>query len=213
MQYRPFEEKSLDRLELFSLITAFIVLYCGMFYFTDDVVIAPWFLFIITAVIIFVNIFFMSFFVNQFWAAAINESMMLQRCHTRCCVACMTISADFKLRLCPKMSTALQQKKLHRERSKLQNVRRHKVHRGSELWSVSEEDQMERMQQRRSRIKFNKQHSSNILHMEPIRKGGAWSARQKKLKRHTRLSQQRKRLSTRPIFNMDGSFSSLAHGE
>ena len=62
LKYQPFDEPVLDRLEVYGLGAAFTTLYFGMFFFTDDVVFAPWWGFMVTFVIMAANVLFISMF-------------------------------------------------------------------------------------------------------------------------------------------------------
>jgi hypothetical protein len=99
----PFQVAILHRLELFGLITAFVTLYFGMFFFTKDVEESPAFLFVVTAVILMTNLVYMMYWSVSLWRALREEVPVLMRCHTRCaleCIQCRESLSDACSRVC-----------------------------------------------------------------------------------------------------------------
>ena len=88
--YRPYDEPSLDHLEFFGLAAATVTLYFGMFFFTDDVVFAPWWGFVVTFTIMTVNSIFLAYFFLSLYAAFREESNTIKRLTTRCRVGIRT---------------------------------------------------------------------------------------------------------------------------
>ena len=88
--YRPYDEPSLDHLEFFGLAAATVTLYFGMFFFTDDVVFAPWWGFVVTFTIMTVNSIFLAYFFLSLYAAFREESNTIKRLTTTCRVGIRT---------------------------------------------------------------------------------------------------------------------------
>ena len=88
---KPFDVQILDRLELYSLLTAFITLYFGMFFFTSDVEESPFFLAIITIVIMCTNFAFILYWSIAVYHALCEEVVLFARFHVSvsiCCYRC-----------------------------------------------------------------------------------------------------------------------------
>jgi len=96
---KPFDVPILDRLELYSLVTAFVTLYFGMFFFTSDVEESPFFLAIITIVIMSTNFAFILYWSIAVYHALCEEvvffarfhvsvSICYHRCTHKCCRSC-----------------------------------------------------------------------------------------------------------------------------
>ncbi len=95
--YQPYDEPILDRLEFFGLGAATVTLYFGMFFFTDDVVFAPWWGFVVTFTIMIVNSAFLMYFALVLYAAFREESNAIKRLSTICslrCIACRERCVD-----------------------------------------------------------------------------------------------------------------------
>ena len=202
LNYRPFDERVLDRLELYGLITAFIILYSGMFYFTDDVVIAPWFLYLVTIVILSVNAMFCFYFAYSLWGAVINESTLLNQCHARCCVAFINRRDRCLRAKCPKLFayyTAKVEQKHFTKNPSFRNAVRIRERRGSSLWTMDEKAQSERHKERERGIRINKRSGEDrVLQMAPIPLAATFKARQKTIKKTLdKNKSRRKKLKTR----------------
>ncbi len=111
--YQPYDEPILDRLEFFGLGAATVTLYFGMFFFTDDVVFAPWWGYIVTFTIMIVNSAFLCFFAISLYAAFREESNAVKRlstvcqlrcsaCRERCCDRCGERCQTCCNRICPR---------------------------------------------------------------------------------------------------------------
>ena len=70
---KPFDVVILDRLELYGLITAFITLYFGMFFFTKDVEENHDWLTFVTVVILASNFLFVTYWSVMLYGALRNE--------------------------------------------------------------------------------------------------------------------------------------------
>jgi hypothetical protein len=86
--FQPYDEPILDRLEFFGLGAATVTLYFGMFFFTDDVVFAPWWGFVVTFTIMIVNSAFLLYFAISLYAAFREESNAVKRLSTVCRLRC-----------------------------------------------------------------------------------------------------------------------------
>ena len=87
---KPFDIPILDRLELYGLITAFITLYFGMFFFTRDVEESPFFLAVITTIILSSNFAFISYWCVSLYHALCEEVMLMKRFHILATLKCFT---------------------------------------------------------------------------------------------------------------------------
>ena len=85
---KPFDVVILDRLELYGLITAFITLYFGMFFFTRDVEESPFFLAVITIIILSANFAFVSYWFTALYHALCEEIMLVKRFHIAISLSC-----------------------------------------------------------------------------------------------------------------------------
>ena len=152
-----------------------------MFYFTEDVIIAPWFLYVVTYVIILVNFAFGSAFIYYLWSALINESSTLNTLHARCVLCQRKQSRKCTNRCCPQYMERRHARKLHKEveREGAAAVRV-KTRRGSSLWSTSSETVRARRKARELRIKKNqKQKNGRTLEMAPIPLAAEFARRRK----------------------------------
>ena len=100
LKYQPFDEPVLDRLEVYGLGAAFTTLYFGMFFFTDDVVFAPWWGFMVTFVIMAANVLFISMFFLYIFRAFREESDLLKRVHTLAVLRLEPHCARLERRMC-----------------------------------------------------------------------------------------------------------------
>ena len=85
---KPFDVRILDRLELYGLITAFITLYFGMFFFTKDAENSPFFLAVITIVILSTNFAFIIYWSIALYYALSEEVMLVKRFHIFASIKC-----------------------------------------------------------------------------------------------------------------------------
>ena len=171
-----------------------------MFYFTEDVIIAPWFLYVVTYVIILVNFAFGSAFVYLLWSALINESPTLNKLHARCVLCRRKQSHKCTKKCCPRYMERRHARKLHREveRESIAAVRV-KARRGSSLWSTSDEKIRVRRKERESRIKKNqKQKTGRTLSMAPVPLAAEFARRRTVIKKNKKADDKiKKRLSAR----------------
>ena len=91
---KPFDVKILDKLELYGLITAFTTLYMGMFFFTRDVEESPFFLAVVTIIILSTNFAFITYWGLSLYGALRQEvvciglvDVRLRSQYRSCCAA------------------------------------------------------------------------------------------------------------------------------
>ena len=91
---KPFDVKILDKLELYGLITAFTTLYMGMFFFTRDVEESPFFLAVVTIIILSTNFAFITYWGLSLYGALRQEVVCIGQVDVRlrsqyrsCCAA------------------------------------------------------------------------------------------------------------------------------
>ena len=70
---KPFDVTILDKLELYGLLTAFTTLYFGMFFFTRDVEESPFFLALVTFIILSANFIFIIYWSHSLYGALVQE--------------------------------------------------------------------------------------------------------------------------------------------
>jgi hypothetical protein len=199
LNLRPYDEYVLDRLELYGLISSFIILYCGMFYFTDDVVIAPWFLYLVTFVILTVNALFISAFFYYLWNAIINESLLLNKFHALCCIACITKRDACIMKYFPNFFENRAAAIGRKERLNFTNANRTKVKRGSTIWSDSSDIRKKRRLERERGIHKNAVSGDKILHMAPMPLKKTFSVRQSIIKKNIQKKTLQNRRQTRKL--------------
>ena len=85
---KPFDVPVLDRLELYGLLTAFITLYFGMFFFTQDVENSPFFLAVITIIIMGSNFAFITYWSVSLYQALCEEILLMTRFHIVASIFC-----------------------------------------------------------------------------------------------------------------------------
>jgi hypothetical protein len=111
---KPFDVKILDKLELYGLITAFTTLYMGMFFFTRDVEESPFFLAVVTIIILSTNFAFITYWGLSLYGALRQEvvciglvDVRLRSQYRSCCAAycsCCTCNlANSYYRCCKKI--------------------------------------------------------------------------------------------------------------
>ena len=93
----PFSIPILNKLELYGLVTAFVTLYFGMFFFTKDVVVSPTFQFFVTSVILLTNFCYVTYWSLSVWKALVEEINFLKKIHTCLFVKCSGLGC------CPKL--------------------------------------------------------------------------------------------------------------
>ena len=97
----PFSDKFavLDKLERAGLVTAFITLYFGMFFFTKDVEKNPSWLSTVTFIILSSNFLFVLYWSVYLYDALRNEINCVQRCDLRCRYSCKKFTSYVKFRV------------------------------------------------------------------------------------------------------------------
>jgi hypothetical protein len=83
VQLKPFDVRILDKLELYGLLTAFTTLYFGMFFFTRDVENSPFFLAVVTTIILSANFIFVIYWSCALYGALRTEIKFIYRCDAR----------------------------------------------------------------------------------------------------------------------------------
>ena len=162
LKLRPHQDVTLDKLEFYGLSAAFVTLYFGMFFFTDDVVFQPWWGFVVTFTIMFCNSLFIFVFCLYLYGAFREESDFVKRVNTTITLKCYACTARCGNRLCCCCIWFLKRRDDRIEehnRLKLQ-VRRHKRVTG-DIWAgfdngSAKKSAKERHKERLRRIKLNK---------------------------------------------------------
>ena len=184
LKLRPHEDDSLDKLEFYGLTAAFITLYFGMFFFTDDVVFAPWWGFIVTFTIMMTNAVFMTTFCLYLYGAFREESNLVKRMNTSATLKCYSKFDKWKNRFCCCYLWWLRRKKERSEEKTSMKFRsaRHRVTSG-DIWGTSDrKDAKARHQERLRRIKLNKDAGNERgLQMAALPLADEFARRQRKL--------------------------------
>lgn len=104
---KPFESNILDKLEAYSLTTSFVTLYFGMFFFTRDVEESPFFLNVVTFIVLGTNAAFIVYWCVAIWTALQEDVGIVHRCAVRSRVMCREFRHAYclKCRLGPKRRT------------------------------------------------------------------------------------------------------------
>ena len=184
LKLRPHEDDSLDKLEFYGLTAAFITLYFGMFFFTDDVVFAPWWGFIVTFTIMMTNAVFMTIFCLYLYGAFREESNLVKRLNTSATLKCYSKFDKWKNRFCCCCLWWLRRKKERLEKKTSMKFRsaRHRATSG-DIWGKSDrKDAKARHQERLRRIKLNKDAGNERgLQMAALPLADEFARRQRKL--------------------------------
>lgn len=209
---KPFSLKFavLDRLERFGLVTAFITLYFGMFFFTKDVETNESWLGFVTMVILGSNFIFITYWLITLYRALRNEINSVRRCDTRCRLSCSKLKSYLLFRMkvsscyrrcvhvqilfCCKKKKASPQ--LSRNRKKITYGRQ------SILWTASNAKSTKKTSKflKRSGSGKVKKHA---LELAPIPTPKAFKERQLKLAQSTLHADQQFKLRTKRAIHLD----------
>ena len=181
LKLQPYDDPILDKLEFFGLGAATVTLYFGMFFFTEDVVFAPWWGFVVTFVIILVNVLFSVVFGVSLFFALRDEYNSVNRLSTAIILHCKGSCTGKCMRFCPKLYVIFDgwssaSKTRHSREVQREILRNHNSRHSSfggftfdTASSTAHIEAKERSERRKKRILANQKVSKNkALTMMPI---------------------------------------------
>ena len=171
LKLQPYDEPMLDRLEFFGLGAATVTLYFGMFFFTEDVVFAPWWGYAVTFIIIAVNAVFSLVFVVSLFVALRDEYNAVNRCTTAFSLRCVRCYERHCVRYFPCLKPSIRSVRSTRELIQ-RKADRHSGFGGFHFDpSSAKGDRKKRRKERNRRILNNQKAGSNkALQMMPVPK-------------------------------------------